>query len=166
MFSGYGLLVFLVRYFLAVCSLMSMPRVDHLYYSLKIKSTRGINSADNEQNPLSLCVHSDPASRAVFASDSLPRKIREGLIGIFFSCGPLNVTCAVYSFRIAPGTPFFGIENNVLNFPFPRGRESSLSHLNPCIPRHIPLVSPKSYLWGRPMINFASTFLFSCDIMS
>lgn len=153
-----------------------MPRVDQLYHSLKIKSTCGMNLADNEQNPLSLCVHSDPASRAVFASNSLPIKNRPGfffiiiifwfLFLLFFSCGLLNVTCAVYSFRIAPGTPFLGLENNVVNFPVPRGRESSLSHLNPCIPRHIPLVSPKSYLWGRPIINFASTFLFSCDIMS
>ena len=150
-----------------------MPRVDQLYHSLKIKSTCGMNLADNEQNPLSLCVHSDPASRAVFASNSLPIKKSPRFFlffgfcfCFFFSCGLLNVTCAVYSFRIAPGTPFLGLENNVVNFPVPRGRESSLSHLNPCIPRHIPLVSPKSYLWGRPIINFASTFLFSCDIMS
>ena len=61
-----------------------MPRVNHLYHSLKIKGTRGMNLADNEQNPLSLCVHSDPASDAVFATNSLPIKIRAGLIEIFF----------------------------------------------------------------------------------
>ena len=121
-----------------------MPRVDHVYHSLKTKSTLGMNSADNDKHPLSLCVHSDPASRAVFASNSLSIKIRAGLVGIFFSfsCGLMNVTGAVYSFRIGPGTPFLGIENNVVEFPLPRGRESSLSHLNPCISGILDLYSP------------------------
>lgn len=44
-----------------------------------------MNSADNEQNPVSLCVHSDPASRAVLvASNSLPKKIRAGFVFFFF----------------------------------------------------------------------------------
>ena len=43
-----------------------------------------MNLADNEQNPLSLCVHSDPASRAVFASNSLPIKNRPGLLFFLF----------------------------------------------------------------------------------
>lgn len=67
-----------------------------------------MNSADNEQNPVSLCVHSDPASRAVLvASNSLPKKIRAGFVFFFLSCGLLNVTCAVsYCSRIAPRHPF------------------------------------------------------------
>ena len=43
-----------------------------------------MNLADNEQNPLSLCVHSDPASRAVFASNSLPIKNRPGFFIFFY----------------------------------------------------------------------------------
>lgn len=46
-----------------------------------------MNLADNEQNPLSLCVHSDPASRAVFASNSLPIKNRPGFFYFFLIFG-------------------------------------------------------------------------------
>lgn len=46
-----------------------------------------MNLADNEQNPLSLCVHSDPASRAVFASNSLPIKNRPGFLNFFLFFG-------------------------------------------------------------------------------
>lgn len=46
-----------------------------------------MNLADNEQNPLSLCVHSDPASRAVFASNSLPIKNRPGFFYFFLFFG-------------------------------------------------------------------------------
>lgn len=46
-----------------------------------------MNLADNEQNPLSLCVHSDPTSRAVFASNSLPIKNRPGFFNFFLFFG-------------------------------------------------------------------------------
>ena len=39
-------------------------------------------------------------------------------------------------------------QNNVANFPLPRGGEPNSS---PCIPRHIPLVGPGSYPRGKPM---------------
>ena len=45
-------------------------------------------------------------------------------------------------------TPFLQTQNNVANFPPPRGREANSS---PCIPRHIPLVGPGSYPRGKPM---------------
>ena len=45
-------------------------------------------------------------------------------------------------------TPFLRTQNNVANFPLPRGREANSS---PCIPRHIPLVGPGSYPRGKPM---------------
>ena len=46
-----------------------------------------MNLADNEQNPLSPSVHSDPASRAVFASNSLPIKNRPGFFYFFLFFG-------------------------------------------------------------------------------
>ena len=55
--------------------------------------------------------------------------------------------CEFYKISNSP-TPFLRTQNNVANFPLPRGREANSS---PCIPRHIPLVGPGSYPRGKPM---------------
>ena len=55
--------------------------------------------------------------------------------------------CEFYKISNSP-TPFLRTQNNVANFPLPRGREGNSS---PFIPRHIPLVGPGSYPRGKPM---------------
>ena len=55
--------------------------------------------------------------------------------------------CEFYKISNSP-TSFLRTQNNVANFPLPRGREANSS---PCIPRHIPLVGPGSYPRGKPM---------------
>ena len=61
-----------------------------------------------------------------------------------------------YKISYSP-TPFLRTWKNLANFPLPRDTESSPST---CIPRHIPLVGPGSYPWGKPMTCAQCSFVY------